>query len=88
MTMIVNVYDAKTRLSALLTAVESGEDVVIARSGRPVVRLIPFREPSGERPGFGSARGQIVIAPDFDDAMPDLDEFDMDEPRSSISIVP
>src|SRR4028119_1622646 len=51
----VNVQEAKTRLSQLLAAAERGEEVVIARGGRPVVRLVPVEEP-GLRPG-GSGAG-------------------------------
>ena len=65
-TTVVNVYEAKTRLSALLAQVEAGEEVVIARSGRPVARLVRFVAPTGTRLGRGCARGSIVIGPDFD----------------------
>jgi len=51
----VSVHEAKTTLSALLQAVERGEDVVITNRNRPVARLVPFEKPR-ERPGFGSAR--------------------------------
>ena len=44
---MVNVYDAKTQLSRLLARVENGEEVIIARRGRPVARLVP--EPSRQR---------------------------------------
>ena len=44
MTEIVNVYDAKTRLSQLIARVEDGEEITIARHGRPVARLVPFTE--------------------------------------------
>ncbi|MFT4189410.1 MAG: type II toxin-antitoxin system prevent-host-death family antitoxin [Aeromicrobium sp.] len=50
MSLTVNVQDAKTRLSELLKRVEAGEDVVIARAGRPVVELRPVRQ---ARPVFG-----------------------------------
>lgn len=39
----VNVYDAKTQLSKLLARVEQGEEIVIARAGRPIARLVPIR---------------------------------------------
>ena len=51
----VSVYQAKTTLSALLQAVEQGEDVVITNRNRPVARLVPFEKPR-DRPGFGSAK--------------------------------
>ncbi len=74
MSTVVNVYEAKTRLSSLLASVEAGEDVVIARAGRPVARLVAIVAPSGKRPGRGSARGQITMSSDFDAPLPDLEE--------------
>lgn len=63
----VNVYEAKTRLSALLTAVEQGEDVVIARNGRPVARLVPYARRSQDRHP-GGWRGRIHVRDDIDTA--------------------
>ena len=61
----VNIHDAKTHLSRLIERVEAGEEVVIARAGRPVARLVPLRRSTKPRiPGHW--RGQIAIAPDFD----------------------
>ena len=68
--VIVNTHDAKTRLSRLLEDVERGADVVIARAGRPVARLVavspdrPTRQP-------GALKGRIRIANDFDAPLPD-----------------
>jgi prevent-host-death family protein len=61
----INVHDAKTHLSKLLERAEAGEEIVIARAGRPVARLVPY---GTERPKrvFGRLRGQIVIHDDFD----------------------
>jgi prevent-host-death family protein len=62
----VNVHDAKTHLSRLLERAESGEEIVIARAGKPVARLVPY---TTERPTrtFGALRGQIRILPGFDE---------------------
>ncbi len=67
----VNVYEAKTHLSRLIDRALAGEDVVIARAGRPVVRLVAV---SGQRPVRrpGSARGQIWLAEDFDELPADI----------------
>lgn len=66
MSALVNVYEAKSRLSALLNEVEAGASVVIARAGRPVARLIPY-EPEKRAPRKpGSMSGKIWMAPDFD----------------------
>jgi prevent-host-death family protein len=67
----VNVQDAKTRLSQLLAAAERGEEVVIARGGRPVVRLVPVEEP-GPRP-VGFVAGSVPDS--FSDPLPG-DELD------------
>jgi prevent-host-death family protein len=61
----VNVHEAKTHLSRLLEAVEAGEEIIIARAGKPVARLAPLEEPrQPRRPG--ALAGQIWIAEDFD----------------------
>ncbi len=73
MSTVVNVYEAKTRLSELLNAVEKGEDVVIARAGRPVARLIGIEIRTGIRPGYGACKGKMWIGPDFDDSTPELE---------------
>ncbi len=62
--MYVNVHEAKSSLSRLLARVEAGEEVVIARAGRPVARLVPVEAVPLRRPG--TAAGRIRIAADFD----------------------
>jgi prevent-host-death family protein len=69
----VNIHEAKTHLSRLIERVEGGEEITLARAGRPVARLVPYRarlEP--RKPGIWE--GQVVIGPDFDDPLPDFDE--------------
>ncbi|MDE0045173.1 MAG: type II toxin-antitoxin system prevent-host-death family antitoxin [bacterium] len=66
---IVNVHQAKTSLSRLLAQVESGEDVIIARRGEPVARLVPFNPPG--RRTFGAMKDRIVIDGSFDDPLPE-----------------
>ena len=70
MTVIVNVHEAKTQLSRLLLRVSQGEEVIIARDGKPVARLVPYASQPARRVA-GSARGQVGIAPDFDAPLPD-----------------
>ena len=68
---IVNIHEAKTHLSRLVERVEAGEEVVIARAGRPVARLVPFRRRSTPRvPGLW--RGKVILAPDFDSISADV----------------
>jgi prevent-host-death family protein len=73
---IVNIHAAKTHLSKLIERMEAGEEVIIARAGRPVARLAPLTAPgsadsraaAGDLPSWmGSLRGQIRMAPDLDD---------------------
>jgi prevent-host-death family protein len=66
MATTVNVYEAKTRLSALLNLVEAGEEIIIARNGRPIARLGPLTTEVPNRVP-GAWRGRIHIADDFDD---------------------
>lgn len=61
----VNIHEAKTHLSRLLQRVEGGEEVVIARAGRPVARLVPFRH-RGEPRTPGVWRGRVRVLPGFD----------------------
>jgi prevent-host-death family protein len=64
----INVHDAKTHLSRLLERVERGEEITIARAGRPVAVLRPVEAPARRRPGSES----IVIHDDFDAPLPDF----------------
>jgi prevent-host-death family protein len=65
----VNVHEAKTNLSRLLAQVEAGEEVVIARNGNPVARLVRV-QPRGKRQ-FGSMKGRISIDDSFFDPLPE-----------------
>ena len=69
MTITVNIHEAKTHLSRLLQRVIAGEEVVIAKSGEPIARLIPFTEKPLQRTP-GSAKGKIRVAADFDAPLP------------------
>ena len=62
----VNIHEAKTQLSRLLAKVAAGEEVVIARNGEPVARLVPIESPRKKRV-LGLDAGKIWISPDFDD---------------------
>jgi prevent-host-death family protein len=76
---IVNVHQAKTHLSKLLERVERGEEIVIARAGKPVARLRPYQPKSGLRkPGIW--KGKVSIAADFDELPTELiNAFEGDE---------
>lgn len=61
----VNVYETKTHLSQLLDLAASGEEVVIARAGRPLAKLIPY-QPNEQPRKPGNWKGKVKIAKDFD----------------------
>lgn len=66
----VNVHEAKTHLSRLLERVAAGEEIVIARSGRPIAKLSPYPDVQQPRvPGLWKGKGWM--ADDFDDDLPD-----------------
>ncbi len=69
MSKVVNVHTAKTHLSRLLEEAALGEDIVIARGGVPVARLVPIRARTTPR-APGGARGKLSIGPDFDAPLP------------------
>ncbi|MCW5782558.1 MAG: type II toxin-antitoxin system Phd/YefM family antitoxin [Nitrospirales bacterium] len=62
----VNVYEAKTHLSQLLDLAASGEEVVIARAGRPMAKLIPYQVKQQSRKP-GSWKGKVKISKDFEE---------------------
>jgi prevent-host-death family protein len=64
----VNIHQAKTQLSRLLARVVAGEEIVIAKSGKPLAKLVPFREVA-RRPG--RLKGKIKLGRDFDAPLPD-----------------
>jgi len=70
MATTVNIHEAKTNLSRLLRRVSAGEEIVIAKAGRPIARLVPvMQKPARRVPG--SAAGQVIIVPDFDAPLPE-----------------
>ena len=69
--MQMNVHAAKSHLSRLIAAAEAGEDVIIARKGRPAVRLVPIKNTGFE---FDTLRHLVAEAPGFDESM-DEDEL-------------
>jgi prevent-host-death family protein len=71
----VNLYEAKTQLSALVEQAAAGAEIIIAKNGRPRAKLVAVRDASRRQPG--SAKGKIRIAADFDAPLPKdwLDAF-------------
>ena len=66
---VVNVHQAKTELSRLLARVEAGEDVVIARRGEPIARLVACKAPIKRQPDV--LKGKIVVPDTFFDPLPE-----------------
>jgi prevent-host-death family protein len=66
---IVNVHEAKTHLSRLLDRVASGDEITIAKAGKPVARLVPAGSAAERRLGLDA--GRLTVADDFDDRLPD-----------------
>ena len=64
----LNLYEAKTRLSALVDEAAAGKEIIIAKNGRPMARLVPFKAAIRRRPG--RAKGKIHVAADFDAPLP------------------
>lgn len=66
----VNLYDAKTNLSQLVERAARGEEIVIAKAGRPLARLVPYTRRTTPRP-LGLLAGRVSVGSDFDDPLPD-----------------
>ena len=67
--MEVNIHEAKTHLSKLLERVALGEEVIIAKAGKPVAKLVSISTKPKKRI-IGSAKGEFVVPDDFDDPLP------------------
>lgn len=76
MAKTLNLYEAKTQLSALVDEAASGREIIIAKAGKPLAKLVPFRAVRRRTPGRG--KGTIWMAADFDAPLPDelLEAFD------------
>jgi prevent-host-death family protein len=68
----VNIHAAKTHLSRLIERVEAGEEITLARAGRPVARLVPYR-PHRDPRRRGLWQGRVRIGPNFDEPLPDIE---------------
>lgn len=67
--MAINIHEAKTHFSQLIERVVHGEEITIAKGGRPVARLVPITSRTARRIP-GSARGLVKIRPTFDAPLP------------------
>lgn len=73
----INIHEAETNFLQLIASVEKGEEIVIARYGRPVARILPVRHSASSRKP-GSAKGKFKVPPEFFEPLPDeiLDAFE------------
>ena len=65
--MTLNLYDAKTQLSSLVEMAAAGEEIIIAKNGKPMAKLVPVRERVKRKPG--RLKGKIWLSKDFDAPM-------------------
>lgn len=70
----VGMHEAKTKLSQLVERAEAGEEIIIARNGKPVVRLVPVSVTNSLATVYGALRGRVHDAEDFDDLPDDIAE--------------
>ncbi len=70
----IDLNKAQARLPELVESALSGEEVILTKNDRPVVKLVPVATPKAQ-PVFGSANGLITVADDFDAPLEDFDEY-------------
>ena len=71
----VNIHEAKTHLSRLIARVQKGQEIVIAKSGKPVARLVPMGPPPQKPAPFGFMKGAVIyMADDFDAPLEDFED--------------
>jgi prevent-host-death family protein len=70
MTDTINLYDAKTNLSKLVERAAAGEEIIIAKSGKPKAKLVPYEAPREKRIGGQNLLGVTYMADDWDDPLP------------------
>ena len=71
--MEVNIHEAKTHLSKLLERVALGEEVIIAKAGKPVAKLVAVHQPKARI--FGSAKGEFIVPDDFNKPDPEIEKL-------------
>jgi prevent-host-death family protein len=69
--VVVNIHEAKTQLSKLVARAAAGEEIIIAKAGEPVAKLVPYERPKKPRKP-GGWEGKVWIAPDFDEESPEI----------------
>ena len=72
--LTTNIYQAKTNLSKLIEKVLQGEEVVIAKAGKPVAKLVEYKKPLKHRK-LGLWKGKVWVSDDFDDEDPEINKL-------------
>ena len=72
--MQFNIYDAKTNLSKLIEKILEGKEVIIAKAGKPVAKIVSYKEKSAPRK-FGLWKGKIWVSDDFDEEDPEINKL-------------
>lgn len=76
---VTNIHEAKTHLSKLIERVGAGEEIIIAKAGKPVAKLVPYKEAAPKRKP-GSMKGKIKIFPGFYEPDKELEDLFYDGP--------
>jgi prevent-host-death family protein len=71
---VVNMHEAKTNLSKLVKRAAAGEEIIVAKAGEPVAKIVPYTAPK-ERRQPGALKGQIKILPGFDEIPEEFEEY-------------
>jgi len=71
---VINIHEAKTHLSKLIERALSGERIIVAKAGKPQVVLTPY-EARPKRRELGLDRGKVIMREDFDDPLPEFEEY-------------
>lgn len=83
MTQTINVYQAKTQLSALIESALAGNEIIIARSGKPVVRLVPYTQQMNDRQP-GQLKGKIQLPNDFDSESKEINALFSEDTKTEL----
>jgi len=76
MTATTNIFEAKTNLSKLIKRALAGEDVIISKANKPLVKIVPYTDPKAKkRRPVGSKLGPVWVADDFDAPLEDMKEY-------------
>jgi prevent-host-death family protein len=76
----IDIRDAHAQFARLLKRVAAGEEIVIAKAGKPMARLVPYKEPRSLKRKPGSLKGKIWISPDFDKVDKEIEALFYDGP--------